>query len=113
MHRRRARSQRADIAQHAGRRAAVHREALLDLAGLLRGMDMQRNTVHTCPFNDGGHLVDGDSPYGVQRRADLDGPLRAQLLSQLFDTFGPPVTGAVAERSWGPASGAPSGPELR
>ena len=97
VHRRRPRPQRPDIAQHRGRRAAVHREALFDLAGLLRGVDVQRSTVCGSPFHDGGHVFDGDAPDGMQRRADEDGRLTSDLLPQCLDTFGPPVTGAVAE----------------
>ena len=113
VYRRRPGPQRADIAQHRGRRGAMHRDALLDFAGLLGGMNVQRSAVCGSPFHDGRHVFNGDPPDAMQRRADQDGRLTADLLPQCLDTFRPPVTGAVAEPLLVAASGAPSGPELR
>ena len=59
VHGRRPRPQCADVAQHCGRRAAVHREALLDFAGLLRGMDVQRNTVRSAHSTTAGMCSTG------------------------------------------------------
>ena len=56
---------------------AVHDQALVDLAGLLGGVDVQWRAVARSPFDDGRHVFDGDAPHGVQRRADkTDGVYR-------------------------------------
>ena len=47
------------IAQHRCRRAAMHRQVLLTLAGLLRGANVQRGSVCGSPFHDGRHVFDG------------------------------------------------------
>ena len=73
VHGRRPRPQCTDVAQHCGRRAAVHREALLDFAGLLGRMDVQRNTVRSSPFHNCRHVLDGHTPDGMQGGADQDG----------------------------------------
>ena len=97
VHGRRPRAEGPDVAQHRGRCAAVHREALLDLARLLGGVDMQRGIVRSRPFHDGRHVLDRDTADRMQRGADEDGRRRADLLPQRLDTLGPPVAGAVAE----------------
>jgi hypothetical protein len=75
----------------------VQRKALLDFAGLFRGMDVQRNTVRGRPFHDRWHVLDGHSSHRVQCGADQDGRVGTDLLSQRLDALGPPVATAVTE----------------
>ena len=81
------------VAQQRGRRAAVHRQALLVLGGLLGEVDVQRSAVCGSPVHDGRHAVRPGRARTECSAAPTDGRRVPTCCRSAVDTFGPAVTG--------------------
>ena len=87
-------AERARVGQDLGRRPAKVRQARLVLGPLLGQVDVQGRVAGGAPVDDRGHLVRGDRPHAVDRRAEAY--VAAGRLERV-DPFRPRRRVAVAE----------------